>query len=110
MSYQTLFAIPVFITGIVLALGIGFLVYLKDPRSIRNFSFFLVCASTGLWLITIPVVYLAGNPAFAAEWYKKVTFLGVAFIAPSIFFFSTTLLKDRKPWIQWTWLVYFIAL
>ncbi|MBI1976924.1 MAG: GAF domain-containing protein [Candidatus Omnitrophica bacterium] len=107
---QTLFAIPVFITGTILALGIGFVVYLKDPRSIRNFSFFLVCASTGLWLITVPAVYLAPNPIVAAEWYKKVTFLGVAFIAPSIFFFSTTLFKDRKPWIQWTRLVYFIAL
>ncbi|MBI4358170.1 MAG: hypothetical protein HY584_02625, partial [Candidatus Omnitrophica bacterium] len=92
------FAVPVLVVSTLLAL-ISIFVLSQNPKSPTNLSFFLICLSSCVWLYSISLVYCSRYESLALHWYKYFTFFGVAFIAPSIYFFSVAwvgLLRERK--------------
>ena len=81
------YAIPVLVVSTFVFL-MGTFVLSQNVRSLNNFSFFLICLSSSVWLYGMSLMYCARFEALALDWYKYFTFLGVTQIAPSIYFFS----------------------
>src|SRR3990167_4955312 len=80
-------AIPVLAVSTLLFL-IGVFVLTQNKKSLSNFSFFLICMSSCVWLYGMSLVYCSRSENLAVSWYRYSTFFGVANIAPSIYFFS----------------------
>jgi signal transduction histidine kinase len=89
------YALPVAGIGILMFLT-GFFIYLQNRRSPVNFSFFLICICGILWLVGIAAVYAASGPGLALLIYRRVSFLGVAFISSCIYCFSVVWLGYYK--------------
>ena len=96
------YALPVGGIGILMFLT-GLFIYLQNRRSSVNFSFFLICLCGILWLFGMAMVYAASNPNLALLLYRRVSFLGVAFIAPCIYFFSVLWLGRYKEQRRFVW-------
>ena len=96
------YALPVGVIGLLMFLT-GFFIYLQNRRSPVNFSFFLICICGIFWLVGIAAVYAAKDPGVALLIYRRVSFLGVAFISPCIYFFSVLWLGlyKRQRWLVW---------
>ncbi len=86
------YAVPVFVVGILMFL-IGLFIFLQNKRSYVNFSFFLICVCGLFWFLGVAGTYSARTPASALALYRSVAFLGVALIAPCVFYFSMTWLN-----------------
>ncbi|MFH1847710.1 MAG: ATP-binding protein [Candidatus Omnitrophota bacterium] len=94
-------AVPVILVSLAI-FSIGIFILLQTKKSIKNISFFLLCASMSLWLFATGLVYLSANPQTALLWYKYFTFFGVVSIMPSAYMFSASssgLLKKQKKLI-----------
>ncbi|MFH0985905.1 MAG: ATP-binding protein [Candidatus Omnitrophota bacterium] len=83
------YAVPVFAVGILMFL-IALFIFLQNRRSRVNFSFFLIGICGLFWFLGVAGTYAASTPAFALAFYRTVTFLGVALIAPCTHYFSAT--------------------
>ncbi len=97
------YAIPVGVVGILMFLT-GLFIHLQNRRSPVNFSFFLICVCGILWLVGIAAVYAASDPVLALKIYRRVSFLGVSFIAPCIYCFSVLWLGRyrKQKLLVWT--------
>lgn len=69
-------------------LAIGIFIFIQNRKSLVNFSFFMICLCVTLWLFSISFVYAARTSETAIRIYRTFTFLGVAYIAPSVYTFS----------------------
>ncbi len=86
------FSVPIAAVGFVV-LAIGFFILKQNISSVHNFSFFLLCLSVFIWLTGYGWIYSVTDPAIAHKIYRRYTFLGVSFIAASIYFFSAVWLN-----------------
>ena len=83
------YAVPVLAVGVMMLL-IGVFILFQNRRSRVNFSFFLIGLCGFLWFLGIFATYSAKTPEAALSFYRTVTFLGVALIAPCTHYFSAT--------------------
>ncbi len=100
--FLNLYAVPVAVVS-SLILATGLFVFLQQKRSPTNCSFFFLCLCIGFWLYGISAVYCSRDPEIALRWYRWVTFLGVAHIAPMVYLFSVQWLKlyeNQKRWVK----------
>ncbi len=103
-------AIPVILVS-MLIFSIGLFILLQAKKLIKNFAFFLLCASLSLWLFSMGFVYFSNNPQTAILWYKYFTFFGVVNIMPSAYLFSVAfsgLLKKQRNFVFAAFLISFI--
>lgn len=80
----------------IINIGLGLLVYLKNPRHLVNklFAFFVLCVST--WTLCIYMIYSATDINSVEIWGRSI-FAVASLIALSFFYFSRVF-PDRK-WI-----------
>lgn len=78
-------------------LSIGIFVFWQNLRGLANFAFFLICLAVNLWLYGFTLLYSTSDPDLAIQIYRRLTFLGVAFISTSVYFFSVVWLKLIRP-------------
>jgi len=74
-----------------------------------NISFFIVTLSASVWLSGISIIYLTKNIELAIFYYKYYTFLGVAFITPSVYMITVSILDLFKEKKKFIWMNYIIA-
>ena len=87
------YAIPVAVTS-ALILGFGASIIARK-RTAVTISFFVVTAVVAIWLSTFTFMYLSRDGALALRW-AKLAYLGVPFIAPSIYQFAVEVLQIRQ--------------
>ncbi|MBW3630841.1 MAG: PAS domain S-box protein [Gemmatimonadetes bacterium] len=85
------FAIPPLIAAVLLAL-IAAWVLIRERASPVSRAFGLVAAVVCVWQITKSLMYLSTTPESAMFW-ARVGYLGVPFIGPGMYYFSTHLLR-----------------
>lgn len=81
------YSIPVLIVG-TLVLAVGIFILKQRWKSLINFSLFIFCLSIFFWLSGFFVFYSLKDSLLAVNLYRYYIFLGVSFIASSIYFFS----------------------
>lgn len=97
-----IYALPLTVIALLTPL-MGFYIYLQNKRSSVNLSFFLLCLSVTPWLLGQFGVYSARDPKVALWIYRYVAFLGVVFISPLVYLFSTlwlNLYDKKKQWVR----------
>lgn len=99
------YSIPPGVIGILMFLT-GLFIYLQNRRSASNVSFFMICICGIFWLVGIAWVYAAVDPTVALTIYRRVSFLGVAFIATCIYHFSVRWLGLYKRQRGLVWLFF----
>ncbi len=83
------------------------------PRAKGNQAFFLMCLYVIVWNLGTGIMLCHRDPVLAEVW-CRFTFLGVAFIAPGVYFFTSTVsrrLHRNRRWILAAYLTaaYFAA-
>ncbi|MBH0193421.1 MAG: GAF domain-containing protein [Nitrospira sp.] len=98
-------AVPMLLMGIV-TLGLGCLVYRSDRHSSAHRHFFILCASSALWLTATSIGLCATTPDKALAWFKLDS-VGVMFISIAFYAFSAEFLQLHRP--RSIWLGYGLA-
>ena len=96
-----LFSIPVFVVSSFI-LFFGLFVWSQNKKAVANFAFLLICLAINFWFYGLTFVYSCKTANHALFFYKIFTFLGVAYIPSTVYFFSVAWLKlfDRqKKWV-----------
>jgi|GEM_PF-609612 len=86
------YAVPLVVVGLLMFLT-GLYIFLHNKHSRANFSFFLICLCGLFWFFGNAATYSARTPEAALAFYRAVTFLGVALIAPCVYYFSASWLN-----------------
>ncbi|MFH1362776.1 MAG: histidine kinase dimerization/phospho-acceptor domain-containing protein [Candidatus Omnitrophota bacterium] len=81
------YALPYYWVG-TLTLGEGIFILVQNRRSLVNISYIISCLAVALWLIGVGMIYSSSIPDVAHFWARTMSFLGIIFITPSIYFFS----------------------
>jgi signal transduction histidine kinase len=94
------YAVPVLASGILMFFT-GLFIHLQNRRSSANTSFFLICICGLFWLGGTSAVYVSSSSDLALAIYRRVSFLGVAFISSSIYLFSVFWLGryEQQRWL-----------
>ena len=87
--YANLIGLFYFFTGLFIVL-LGFWVLSLNRKGRINQSFFLTCFHAAVWNIGIGFMLCSGDPLLAEKWYR-VSYCGVVFIGPGIFFFTSAI-------------------
>lgn len=99
-------SVPTFITTIALLL-LGIWVIIRERGTKISYSFFLIILSIDLWLFAFSFMYCVNTPEIAF-WWAKAAYLGVPFIATTIYHFTVIVLGiyQRRKIIIWaSWLL-----
>jgi signal transduction histidine kinase len=78
-----------FIPGITI-MAQSIFVFLQNRKSGVNISFALATFSAGMWLTGIGLMYCSTNAAIAFIWCRYYCWLGIIFITPYVYLFSST--------------------
>jgi signal transduction histidine kinase len=80
---------------------IGLFVLAQNRRSWVNISFFLICLCVNFWLYGNTLIAFSQDSEIALTFYRSITFLGVAFVAPGVYCFSVIWLKlyQEQKWL-----------
>lgn len=107
--HYTSYAMPVLVVAIALVL-LGMYILFQNRKAFLNISFFSASISAAIWLSGVVVLYSTNNLELALSFYKYYTFLGVAFIAPGIYFLtvSSLKLKGKNKFILINFVVAFV--
>lgn len=89
----TLFSIPPLLAG-TLIFSCGFWIALKNPRSISNLTFGLVCFGVCIWLFSYFMIYSTTHEDEAHIW-QKVAYLGVVVVPAFFYHFSHSFLQRK---------------
>src|SRR5437868_6973368 len=79
----------VYLTAAFFNISIGAVVLLKDRSNPINRSFFFVTGSAFIWATSIGMIDLVADMQKAHFWLRTQYFLGVPFISPSVYLFSS---------------------
>lgn len=94
VSHQaTLYSIPPLL-AFTLIFACGLWIVLKNPRSIPNITFSLVCLGVCVWLFSSFMVYSTSNVEKAQLWWR-INYVGVAYIPAFFYHFCASFLKDQ---------------
>lgn len=85
---------PPFIVGASIAL-LGIMVLVRERASYASRSFFAMTASGAIWLLSVGALYSVRNVDVAII-FAKLTFIGVAFIPSTMFYFVMVVTKKFK--------------
>jgi PAS domain S-box-containing protein len=102
----SLYSLPPLITTVAILL-LGVFVLIRERISRVSVLFFLITLSAGAGTFCSSWVYSAPDP-LAAQWWARMSYLGLAFIAPATYQFTVTLLGiyDRYKYVVWeAWLL-----
>jgi diguanylate cyclase (GGDEF)-like protein/PAS domain S-box-containing protein len=97
------YAVPTLATA-ALMLVFGTSVLARRASRVAG-AFFAIAASASVWLIAFTFVYSAKDAATALFW-SRAAYLGVPFLAPSIYHFTTEMLriaKERRSAVMTAW-------
>jgi len=86
------YALPVASVSAII-LCIGLFIWAQNKKSIVNQSFLFICLCVTAWLSGNALMYSSTTPKAALAWYRYLTFLGVSFVSPCVYFFSVVWLK-----------------
>ena len=89
-------------------IALGAYILFRNPKSLANRSFFLLCLSLFIWLVGFGLISFSNNEAIASFW-ARIIELGVVFIPANIFFFVSVFLglyNREKPLVL---SVYFVS-
>lgn len=92
-----LFAIPPLATAFF-ALALGVAVTVRERGSRVSWAFFDLCLVVWVWLFTFSLLYLSSDPDTAYIW-AKASYLGIPFIPPAMYHFTTRVLdiyRERR--------------
>jgi signal transduction histidine kinase len=81
------YALPYYLVGI-LTLCEGIFIFIQNRKSLINLSYALSCVAVMLWLVGVGAIYSTTREAVSVFWGKYLSFLGIIFITPTIYFFS----------------------
>ncbi len=99
------FAVPTFVTAVLmLVFGAGVLV--RRASRVAG-AFFALAASASVWLVAFTFMYCAKDAATALFW-ARAAYLGVPFLAPSIYHFTAEMLRiarERRGAIIAGWVI-----
>jgi diguanylate cyclase (GGDEF)-like protein/PAS domain S-box-containing protein len=87
------FAVPTLVTA-VLMLVFGTSVLARRMSRVAG-AFFAMTAAASLWLVAFTFLYCAKDAAVALFW-SRAAYLGVPFLAPSIYHFTAEMLRIAK--------------
>ncbi len=85
-------SIPVAVVSTVIFL-VGLFIFIQNPKSVTNASFFLICLCVNAWLYGNALMYAAKTPEIALTCYRRITFLGVSYVSTCVYMFSAIWLK-----------------
>ncbi len=97
------FAVPTFVTA-ALMLVFSTSVLVRRVSRVAG-AFFAIAASASVWLVAFSLMYCAKDSETALFW-SRVAYLGVPFLAPSIFHFTAEMLRiarERRGAIVAAW-------
>ena len=100
----SLYSIPTLLTAVGILL-LGLLVLFRERLTLVSMSFLLVTLSVFIWLFAFSWLYSSTNP-YVADWWSRVAYLGVPFIAPATYQFTVVVLRryrryDKLVWLAW---------
>jgi PAS domain S-box-containing protein len=102
-SYSfSLFSFPTLLTAVGILL-LGLIVLVRERLSLVSASFLLVTIAVAIWLFGFSWVY-SSTDARVAEWWSRVAYLGIPFIAPATYQFTVVVLRCYKRYYGLVWL------
>lgn len=102
----TFYALPTLLTMSAVFL-LGLFVLVREHISLVSVSFFMVTVAVSIWLFCFSWMYAANN-AETANWWSRAAYMGVPFIAPATYQFTTLVLGIHRrfwPVILSAWLL-----
>src|ERR1041385_637590 len=87
------YAVPTLLTA-VLMLGFGISVLARRVSSV-SLTLFSLTVAAGLWQLAFTMMYCSRDVAHALFW-SRMAYLGVPFIAPSVYHFTIEVLRIGK--------------
>lgn len=81
-------SLPCFISG-VLIMAESIFVFFQNRKSPPHYTFAFATFSAGVWLTGIGFMYCSLYEPVASVWAKYYSWLGIIFITPGVYFFST---------------------
>jgi two-component system sensor histidine kinase/response regulator len=78
-----------FLTALYIVV-LAFWVLSLNPKGRINQSFFVMILHATVWNLGIGFMLFSGEPGLAEKWYR-FSYLGVVFISPGVFFFTSTI-------------------
>ncbi len=101
-------ALPFFVSGALITIEAAF-VYFQNRKSLINIGFATVTVCAGFWLVGIGLIYSSSHETAALIWSRYFCWLGIIFISPSVYLFSTVWkdksLKKARPVILFNYTV-----
>ena len=91
---MNIYSFPPFIAAAIV-LFLGLFVFIKNHKSMLNFSFFLFTLSVSLWLLSYAIAYCVKG-LFLEVFFTKLACTAVIFTAPTFFHFTISYLKLKK--------------
>lgn len=64
-----------------------------NPRAKSNQAFFFMCLHAVVWQLGIGFMLCSRDPGLAEKWYR-FSYLGVVFICPGVFFFTSSVARE----------------
>jgi PAS domain S-box-containing protein len=105
MTYNlSLYSVPLILVVASLLL-LGIFVLVRERATLVSSLFVLITLVVGVWLFCFAFVYSSADKETALFW-ARAAFLGVPFIAPAVYTFSTAVLRiqrERLPIIAAAW-------
>ncbi|MBU4331604.1 GAF domain-containing protein [Patescibacteria group bacterium] len=92
--YFNPYAIPLLIAALFL-LFLAIFVLIRNTRSETNISYFFMNISAFVWQIGYFFVYISSDREVADFW-QRIVYVGVPFLAPTMYHFSITFLKTKR--------------
>ncbi len=102
----TFYSLPTLLTMAAVFL-LGLFVLVRERLGLVSISFFIVTLAVSIWLFCFSWMYAANNSE-TASWWSKAAYLGVPFIAPATYQFTTVVLGIQRrfgPAIMSAWLL-----
>src|SRR5688500_3607078 len=109
----SIYAVPTFITTVAILL-LGLVVLVRERKSPVSLSFFLLTGMVSIWLFCFSWAYSSTNEQTALTW-TRLAYLGVPFIAPATYQFTTSMLRlgrgyKRLAWVGWVFAAFFAGM
>ncbi len=104
--FWNVYAMPHFIVGILIALE-GIFVFSQGKKAVSHMAYTITTVTAGIWLTGVGIVCSMSHEALAVAVSRYYTWLGIIFITPAVYFFSTTwnadLLRKKRRWVYFNY-------
>lgn len=80
----------------LLILGLGYFVFLQNPRSLINLGYSLMCLNFFVWVFFVGLMELSINSDLQLFYLRIAMSIGLVFFPVSIYFFSVGWLGDKR--------------